>query len=205
VLQYFIIFLLLVHVCFANAVIIKTSAYSTQSKNIQIHLESNQSYVSSEVETTSQNNEQSFKISISALHKKSCHDTFRYLSRYEDYKEYLSFIKQSKYDDQKDRVHFLLSATVLPFDMILNFNIPRITQPGVYPFIFDQGFLSSLKGFITVEDFEEDKKGFKCFVSVNANWKGPKSKIPDIIFELFTATIARIGIETLFKISGHHY
>jgi|GEM_PF-907216 len=144
---------------------------------------------------------QTLKFDISGLHKKSCARALGILSRYESFKNHIDFIKESRYDEQKKEVYFYLSHTLMPFDMSLSFKIPRITGPGAYPFSFEQGFLKNLSGTIYVAE-APGRSSSNCLFFTTASWQGPYSKIPSPIFEMFSATLSRISMEKLFKISG---
>lgn len=144
---------------------------------------------------------QTLKFDITGLHKKSCARALGILSRYESYKNHIDFIKESRYDEQKKEVYFYLSHTLMPFDMSLSFKIPRITGPGAYPFSFEQGFLKNLSGIINVAE-APGRSSPNCLFFTTASWQGPYSKIPSPIFEMFSATLSRISMEKLFKISG---
>jgi len=170
------------------------------SKNIQKHLLNNNAYVKSEVE--SDKGKQHLAFLASGLHHRSCKEAMKIIGRYEDYQNHIDFITKSTY--KNDRINLELSSNFLPFNMILNFKLPRITDSGTYPFIFDNGFLLGLKGKIYVQEFKENKR-YLCLIAMDANWSGKKTKIPDYIFEMFTKTIGEIGIGKLFRISGHRF
>ena len=159
----------------------------------------NQIYVSSNVDSYDYFNKKFQKLSfkIAGLHPKSCRFALRKLSHYESYSKHLGFIKQSSYDEKSKRVNFLLSSTLLPFDMGLNFSIPRIKTVGTYPFSFDQGFLTGLKGNIIALDYNK-----RCLFYAYANWSGPHSGIPNTIFEFFSKALAGLSMTNLFRISS---
>ena len=139
---------------------------------------------------------QELKFSVTGLHKKSCRFALRKLAQYEIYKNHIGFIKQSRYLERKGRVDFLLSSFLLPFDMRLNFKIPRIKTPGTYPFFFDQGFLKNLKGLIQVS-----KSKNRCLFHTTASWTGPHSGINDTIFAFFSKALSELAMRNLFRIS----
>lgn len=139
---------------------------------------------------------QELHFKISGLHPKDCRFALRKLSRYEKYKDYIGFVKMSTYDDRKERVYFVISSALLPFNMALTFKVPRIVAPGVYPFSFDQGFLSGLTGEIHVA-----KEGNRCLFYTSADWRGPDSKIPNGVFEFFSRALAEKSMSILFQIS----
>ncbi len=155
-------------------------------------------YANSDVESFKENNRelQSLTFRIVGLHPKSCRFALRKLSHYESYQNHLDFVKKSTYDEKKQRIRFHLASALLPFDMILDFIIPRIKSPGSYPFMFDKGFLKDLKGTINIYDY----KG-KCLFFTKADWKGPDSGINDTILEVFSSTLSKISMENLIRIS----
>jgi len=159
-------------------------------KNIQ----KNEIYANSVVE--SGKDWQSLDFQIVGETEKSCRDTLRKLSRYETYSNYVGFIKKSTYNDDKERVHFALSSSLLPFDMILEFKLPRIKQAGAYPFSFDNGFLKDLKGVIQVEEHSG-----KCLFFTTASWKGKSTGIPDSILSFFSQALSKLSMENMFRIA----
>lgn len=146
---------------------------------------------------------QSLKLEGAAFHQKSCKDVFKVLGKYENYKNFISFIKKSNYDTRNQRVFFLLSHFLLPFDMVMDFKIPRITKEGSYTFIFDQGFLKNLKGEVYVKDTKNHQ--YKCFISIDINWVGPDSPFPDFIFQYFSRVLLKKSIIKLWSESNHHF
>jgi hypothetical protein len=159
----------------------------------------NEIYVSSNVEDYEYFNQKFQKLSfkIAGLHPKSCRFALRKLSHYESYSKHLGFIKHSSYDEKSKRVNFLLSSNLLPYDMGLNFSIPRIKKAGTYPFFFDQGFLTGLKGSIIAIEYKK-----RCLFYTQAKWNGPHSGIPNTIFEFFSKALAGLSMENLFRISS---
>ena len=139
---------------------------------------------------------QELKFSVTGLHEKSCRFALRKLSQYEAYKNHIGFIKESRYLETRGRVDFLLSSLLLPYDMRLNFKIPRIQSPGTYPFFFDQGFLKNLKGLIQVAQSKN-----RCLFHTTASWVGPHSGINDTIFAFFSKALSELAMKNLFRIS----
>lgn len=164
--------------------------YSVKVKNKIVN--ENRIFVISKVESFDK--KQSLNFEITGLHPKSCSWALVKLSQYEQYSNFLDFVKSSEFKD--NRINFLLDSSIMPYPMRLNFVLPRITEPGVYPFKFDKGFLKGLFGKIHVSNHEN-----RCLFHSTAVWVGPETKIPDKIFELFSHTLARISMETLFRIS----
>lgn len=140
---------------------------------------------------------QKFSFFIAGLHKRSCRVALKKLKYYENYKQYLGFVENSSYAEKDERVHFRISHSILPIDMILYFILPRISKPGVYPFKFDVGFLKDLRGQIHVSKY----KG-KCYFFALANWEGPHTGFSDTLFEFFSKGMGVIAMENLFRISG---
>jgi hypothetical protein len=173
--------------------------------DIKDHILKGKIYANSEVETVvlaksktgKTLKRQSLNFKTSGLHKKGCRFALKKLSKYENFKNYLDFVSESHYDDKRKRVFFKLSSVILPFDMNLDFILPRITKKGVYPFSFDKGFLFGLKGVIHVS---EHKK--RCLFYTEAKWEGPKTRIPDLVFEFFSTTISKIAMKRLFRMSS---
>jgi hypothetical protein len=140
---------------------------------------------------------QELNFSIAGLHQKSCEYALKKLSLYENYSDFINFVKKSQYDEEKKEINFLLSHILLPYDMRLIFKLPRITKEGAYPFSFDQGILTDLKGTIYVEKINN-----RCLFYTKAHWSGPHTRIPNTIFEFFSQTLAKITMERLFRLSN---
>ena len=146
---------------------------------------------------TDQKSMQELNFTIAGLHPKSCSYALKKLSLYESYYKFLDFVKESKFDEKKGEINFLLVHPLLPYDMRLMFNLPRITKEGVYPFTFDQGILKDLKGKIYVINYKE-----RCLFFTKADWVGPHTGFPNILFEVFSQTLSKMGMERLFRISS---
>lgn len=140
--------------------------------------------------------EQRMTLFVSGIHGRNCKRVMRKLSLYENYNNYMDFIKTSEYDEQNQKFSFSIDHALLPFPMIVKFKIPRITDEGQYPFIFEDGFLKDLKGTIIVQNI-----GKYCLLGLKSDWKGPKTKMPDFIFGTFVQTIGKLGLEHLIRVS----
>lgn len=140
--------------------------------------------------------EQQLMLFVSGMHPRNCTRAMRKLSLYENYSSYMDFIKESRYDEKKEQVTFVMDHMLLPFPMILTFKIPRIKKAGVYPFSFDSGFLKDLKGNVVVKEV-----GKYCSLSLKTDWRGPETKIPNIAFEAFLQTVGKLGLEHLIRVS----
>ncbi len=140
--------------------------------------------------------EQQMMLFVSGIHPRNCTRAMRKLSLYENYSSYMDFIKTSKYDDVSQKFTFTIDHTLLPFPMIVGFKIPRITKEGHYPFTFEDGFLKNLKGTVIVKEV-----GKFCLLGLKADWRGPESRIPDVVFGTFVQTVGKIGLEHLIRVS----
>lgn len=166
-------------------------------KNIREKILEGEIFSESKVKSLNLNKEQSLKFSIAGLHPKSCTYALKTLSLYEDYSRFLSFVKMSRYDEEKKEINFVLSHFLLPYDMLLHFKLPRITTAGVYPFTFDVGILKNLAGKIYVINH-----GNRCLFYSHAEWTGPNTGFPNMVFELFSQALSKLSMEVLFRISS---
>lgn len=139
---------------------------------------------------------QELHFTIAGLHPKSCDYALKKLALYENYHQFLDFVKKSDYDSSKEEINFLLSHILLPYDMQLIFKLPRINKVGTYPFVFEIGILKNLKGTIHVVDYKNS-----CLFFTKADWEGPHTGFPDLIFEFFTVTLSKHSMEKLFRLS----
>lgn len=144
-----------------------------------------------------ENKIQELKFTIAGYHEKSCAYALKTLSLYESYSKFIDFVKESTYDNTTEILNFKLSHTLLPYDMRLIFKLPRIGKIGSYPFSFDQGILKDLQGTIYVMNHQN-----RCLFFSKAQWRGPTTGFPDIIFEFFSQTLAKLTMEKLFRISS---
>ncbi len=140
--------------------------------------------------------EQQMNLFVSGVHPRNCNRAMRKLSLYENYHNYMDFIKTSNYNEKTKKFSFVIEHVLLPYDMVVAFKIPRITKEGYYPFTFEDGFLKDLKGTIIVQDV-----GKFCLLGLKADWRGPESKIPNIIFSNFIQAVGRMGLEHLIRVS----
>lgn len=143
---------------------------------------------------------QKWDFSIAGLHPRNCRMALRRLSRYEEYDQLIGFIAESAYNEKEEELSFLLRSRLLPFSMLLNFQLPRITSPGRYAYSFDRGFLKGLTGHIHVDSVAEHDN--RCLFYATAQWHGPHTGINNRIFEGFSRTMAKMAMETLFRVSS---
>ena len=140
--------------------------------------------------------EQQMFLFVTGVHPRNCTRAMRKLSLYENYHNYMDFIKTSTYNDSTQKFSFTIDHALLPFPMIVNFKIPRITKPGVYPFTFEDGFLKGLQGKVIVKEV-----GKFCLLGMRTDWRGPESKIPNVVFGTFVQTVGKLGLEHLIRVS----
>ncbi len=146
---------------------------------------------------------QSLNFYTAGLHPRACPHAMRKLSRYELYKDWLDFVKESSYNEAEQRVRFLLVHSLLPFKMQIDFKLPRIKGAGTYHYSFDRGFVAGLSGDIQlIEDQALPEKERRCLFYATANWEGPHSGIPNSVFEVFSTTLTRVAMEKLFRLSS---
>jgi hypothetical protein len=133
---------------------------------------------------------------VAGIHPRNCTLAMRKLSLYENYHNYMDFIKTSTYDDKTQKFSFTIDHALLPFPMIVGFKIPRIRKEGHYPFVFEDGFLKNLKGTVIVKEV-----GKYCLLGLKTDWQGPVTKIPSIVFGTFAQTVGKLGLEHLIRVS----
>lgn len=139
---------------------------------------------------------QQMMLYVSGIHPRNCTRAMRKLSLYENYHNYMDFIKTSSYDEKTQKFSFVVDHALLPFPMIVGFKIQRITKEGYYPFTFDDGFLKGLKGTVVVKEV-----GKFCLMGLKTDWRGPETKIPNIVFSTFAQTVGKLGLEHLIRVS----
>lgn len=140
--------------------------------------------------------EQQMTMFVSGVHPRNCTRAMRKLSIYENYSSYMDFIKTSSYDEKTQKFSFTVDHALLPFPMVVAFKIARITKEGHYTFIFEDGFLKNLKGTVIVKEI-----GKFCLLGLKSDWRGPESKIPDVVFGTFVQTVGKLGLEHLIRVS----
>lgn len=152
---------------------------------------------SSNSDKKEKNETQELHFTIAGLHPKSCSYALKKLSVYEGYSKFLDFVKESKYDEKNQEINFLLSHALLPYDMRLIFKLPRIDKEGKYSFVFEHGILKDLKGDIYAINHNN-----RCLFFTRADWSGPHTGFPNVIFEFFSQTLSKLSMERLFRISN---
>jgi hypothetical protein len=141
-------------------------------------------------------NMQQLMLFVSGIHPRNCKRAMRKLSLYEQYSQYMDFVKQSSYDEKAKKISLTIDHALLPFPMLVKFKIPRIQGEGSYPFVFEDGFLKDLKGTVVVRPI-----GKYCLMGLKTDWKGPETKIPNMVFSTFLETVGKLGLEHLIRVS----
>lgn len=134
---------------------------------------------------------------VAGLHPRTCARGLRKISRYEDYHQHMSFVKESSYREKEQLVRYVLDHAILPFPMVLSFKIPRITRPGTTEFVFPNGIFAGLKGTIKVADVGE-----RCIYFLETKWQGKSTGLPNLVVGAFAQTLTKIGLEHLIRISS---
>ena len=140
---------------------------------------------------------QSLDYYAAGFHPRTCRKALKKISLYESYQDFISFITKSQYDEKNKSIYLRFEHKLMPTRLSLRFTIPRITSSGRYPFSFDHGLLSGLQGKIQVSPH-----GQRCLMELRARWKGPYTKINDLVFETFAITLGKLGIRKIFRISS---
>ncbi len=140
----------------------------------------------------SQNNKQSFDLKALAYHTVKCSKALRKLSLLENYKDYISFIQSSTYHNKL----FTLKAdhTLLPHPMIIHIIVDRPTKAGKYPFTFPTGIFKGLKGQFEIKEFQN-----RCLLYAESHYNGVASRFPDLVIEIFSETLSKLGGELLMR------
>ena len=170
-------------------------------KNIKENILAGEVFSESKVKSTGPKKDQNLHFSIAGLHPRSCSYALKTLSLYEEYSKFLSFVKESKYNEQKQEIDILLSHILLPYDMRLTFILPRITSTGSYQFTFDVGILKNLHGTINVINYSKNNQS-RCLFYSTAEWSGPNTGFHNYVFELFSQALSKLSMEMLFRISS---
>ncbi len=147
---------------------------------------------------TIKHKKQSMKYNIAAYHSKPCKPVLKKLSKYEDYKKYISVIKDITYKEKTQNLYASLNHVLLPFNISIYVKIPRIKKPGIYNFIFKKGFLPNLKGKIFI-----NQENNRCLFLLKANWLGEYSGIPSPILYVMAKIIGTKSVYSLFNATGH--
>ena len=147
-----------------------------------------------DADVNSANGQQEFKLEASAYHSRKCKRVLKKLSRFEEYADWIGFIKKSSYSEKNELITIFAEHMLLPFPMIVRVKIKRPTSPGVYPFVFPIGIFQGLSGTLHVGEVNK-----RCIFAVQSYWKGKKTKIPNFVVEVFSETLSIMAGKVLFR------
>jgi len=148
--------------------------------------------VDTEVETIDK--EQKFAMKAIGLHPKSCARVLRKLSRYEEFSNWIPYIKKSKYNEANKLITIHADHFLLPFPMLVHIIIDRTNKEGDYPFVFPTGIFLNLKGTVSIREFNN-----RCLFFSESKWRGKHTGINDLVIEIFATTLSKIGAEMLVR------
>lgn len=141
--------------------------------------------------------QQMIKFFVLGLHKNSCPRVLPLMNRYEEYQKHIKIISESYYNPRNKLLVLVFDFPILPFQVMLQMQLERISASGNYPYILKGGIFPDLKGSIDVSNYKN-----RCLFNVSAYWQGAKSNIPNFILEIFLETVAKMALEKLFRISA---
>jgi len=155
------------------------------------------------VEDKEEGKKQDLNFFIAGIHQKTCVQVMRKLSLFEQYEDFLDLVTKSTYDDTKSRWILDISSILMPFDMTIDFILPKFYGPGVTRFQFNKGILRGLTGIIQLTEVTVENQQLKksCLFTSSASWHGPHSKIPSSVFSFFSQALGKKTMEALFRIS----
>jgi hypothetical protein len=156
------------------------------------YLEKGKVIANSEVDSDS--GKQTFDLKAGALHTKKCRKVLRKISRLEDYKNWIGFIKSSSYIKKSHLFTIKADHPLLPYPMIVHIIVERPTKQGKYPFTFPTGMFAGLQGYFEISEFNN-----RCFFYAESHWHGKETKLPNFVIEIFSETLSRIGGEVLMR------
>lgn len=143
---------------------------------------------------SSKDKAQEFKMQVAAVHPKPCRKVLRKLAMLEKFKDWIGFIKSSKYDEKNRLWTLKANHTLLPYPMLVHIILDRPKSTGKYPFTFPTGIFTGLKGHFIIKKYKN-----KCAFYATSYWKGKDTKLPNFIIELFSETLTKIGGEIVFR------
>ncbi len=145
---------------------------------------------------TSKDKNQTLSAKVAGIHPRTCQKSLRKISLYENYHNYMSFIRESLYSDINQRLKLTIDHALLPFPMILDFTMERVKAPGAYSYHFTNGIFKDLRGKIHIFEIQN-----RCLYYMQAEWTGVSTGIPNIGVEAFSQTLSKLGLENLIRIS----
>jgi|GEM_PF-4443222 len=133
---------------------------------------------------------------VAAFHSLDCNPVLKKLSQYERYDSYFDFIKNSKYQNGHATMNLNISLISVNFD--IDMKIDRVNKVGKYDFILNAGDMKNVIGFLEVKELRG-----RCFVYTSMTYDGVHSGYWDSFMETFFTKVAYLGVDKIFKISGH--
>lgn len=137
---------------------------------------------------------QTFTFKAAGYHNKKCNIVLRKLSQLEQYHNWIDFITTSTYNEKSRLYTVSADHSLLPFKMIVYIIVDRPTKEGSYPFSFPISIFKDLKGKFVIKEINN-----RCALYAESFWHGKKTKIPDLVIELFTETLAKLGAHMLIR------
>lgn len=147
-----------------------------------------------DTKVSSSDTNQKFEMKAMALHNKKCQIPLKKLSRLENYSQLISFIKSSEYDEASKLWTVRADHKLLPFPMIVHIIVERPTKEGVYKFVFPSGMFTGLRGTFHIKNIDN-----RCLFFAESFWSGPKTKIPNLVIEIFSKTLSRMAADILMR------
>ena len=129
-----------------------------------------------------------------SFHPKTCKKALRKLQLLENYSEWIDFIKISKYNDKTKLLTIFADHMLLPYPMIVHINVERPTKPGIYKFSFPTGIFTGLAGTFHITEINH-----QCLLFAKSYWSGTPTSIPDLVIELFSEGLAKLGGDILIR------
>lgn len=161
----------------------------------QAYLKKGEILADTNVETIGK--DQTFSAKGMAMHKKKCTKVLRKLSKLENFKDWISFFTRSDYNEESKLFTLRADHFLLPYPMIIFIIVDRPTKPGKYHFTFPTGIFTGLKGFFEIKEINK-----RCIVYTESFWRGKKTKLPDLVIELFTEALSKKAGEILMRKSN---
>ena len=135
---------------------------------------------------------QKVEFQVAGIKKASCFHFLYKLSQYEKYKDHMSSISDSKYEEKEQRLTLQIASRFLPIKIYMSFVFPRIKEPGSYPFLLPEGLFPGLKG--TVHAIAENSS---CLIFLEGNYEGEHSGVNSTLLSIAIETLLKFGLEKL--------
>ena len=113
---------------------------------------------------------------------------------FESYTDWIDFVKKSTYHEKSKLFTVKAEHTLLPYPMVVHIIVERPEKIGDYDFYFPTGIFTGLKGKFEIREFDG-----QCWVYGHSYWEGKHTGIPNLVIEVFSETLSRIGGEILMR------